>query len=93
MRVFVAWLVMANPVADSVHLVRVITDDREHQLWVAATSREDAVTEVLNAIPEGWAASLLTNKLSPVEVEALNLRSGEVREITLNRRQPDQKAN
>lgn len=37
------------------HLVRVTTDDRTHQLWAAATSREEAVDRVLDAIPEGWA--------------------------------------
>jgi len=33
-----------------VHLVRVITDDPEHQTWVAATSREDAVSRVLEGV-------------------------------------------
>jgi hypothetical protein len=65
-----------------VHLVRVTTDDREHQLWVAATARDEAINQVLNAIPEGWTAALLPNRLSPFEVEILNLRPGEVREIT-----------
>ena len=36
-----------------VHLVRVTTDERENQLWAAATPREQAVRLVLNAIPEG----------------------------------------
>ena len=71
---------MAN--AMEVHLVRVITDNREHQLWVAATPRNQAVNRVLNAVPEGWTAALLDNKLKPQEVEILNLRPGEVREIT-----------
>jgi hypothetical protein len=65
-----------------IYLVRVITDNREHQIWVAATPRDEAVTQVLKAVPGGWAASLLTNKLKPLEVEALNLRPGEVRKIT-----------
>ena len=39
-------------------------------------------TLVLNAVPEGWAAALLSNKLKPEELEILNLRPGEVREIT-----------
>jgi hypothetical protein len=71
---------MANT-AD-VYLVRVTTDDREHQLWAASTPRDDAVTQVLNAVPEGWAAALLTNQLTPQEVNVLNLQPGEVREIT-----------
>ena len=70
---------MAKP---SVHLVRVTTDDREHQLWVAATPREEAVDRVLDAIPEGWAAALLSNRLKPEKLEILNLRPGEVLEIT-----------
>lgn len=71
---------MAEPTG--VHLVRVITDDREHQLWAAATSRQDAVTRVLNAIPEGWTASLLDGELQPLEAKVLNLALGTVREIT-----------
>jgi hypothetical protein len=71
---------MAN--APGVHLVRVITDDRQHQLWAAATPREEAVDQVLDAVPEGWAAALLSNSLKPEEMEILNLKPGEVREIT-----------
>ena len=71
---------MAN--GPSVHLVRVTTDDREHQLWAVASSRAQAVTLVLNAVPEGWTAALLSNRLKPEELEILNLRPSEVREIT-----------
>ena len=71
---------MAN--AENAHVVRVTTDDREYRLWVAATPREEAVTEVLNAVPEGWTAALLSNQLTSQEVELLDLRPGEVREIT-----------
>jgi len=36
------------------YLVRVTTDDRTHQLWVAAASSDEgALTLVLNRIPEG----------------------------------------
>jgi hypothetical protein len=38
-----------------VHLVRVITDDRRHKLWVTATPRHEAVNRALDAIPRGWA--------------------------------------
>ncbi|RXG83650.1 hypothetical protein [Bradyrhizobium zhanjiangense] len=71
---------MAN--TEGIHLVKVTTDDREHQLWVAATPRDEAVTEVLNAIPEGWTASLLTSQLTLEEAEVLKLQPGEVREVT-----------
>jgi hypothetical protein len=64
-------------------LVRVTTDDRAHQLWVAsAFSDEEALTMVLEAIPEGWTAALLANKLKPFEIEVLNLKQGEVWEIS-----------
>ena len=64
-----------------VHLVRVTTDAREHQLWVAATEREEAVTLVLNAVPEGRTAVLLPTRLTVEELLFLNLAPGEVREL------------
>jgi hypothetical protein len=71
---------MAQPLA---HLVRVTTDNRVHQLWVAsASSDQEALVLVRNRVPEGWAAALLANKLTPLEVEALNLKHGEAREIS-----------
>jgi hypothetical protein len=72
---------MANTYAGGIHLVQVTTDDRAHQLWVAATPREEAVNSVLDAIPDGWTAALLTNQLTPQEADALHLRPGEVRNI------------
>jgi hypothetical protein len=51
-------------------------------IWVAATPREEAVNRVLDAVPEGWAAALPSNKLKPEKLEILNLRPSEVREIT-----------
>jgi len=73
---------MANTYAGGVHLVQVTTDDREHQLWVAATPREEAVNSVLDVVPDGWTATLLTNRLTQQEADALQLRPGEVRKIT-----------
>jgi hypothetical protein len=65
------------------YLVRVTTDDRVHQLWVAsASSDEEALVLVLNRVPEGWTAALLSNRLTPLEIEALNLKPGEAREIS-----------
>lgn len=62
-----------NP--DDFYLVRVTTDDRAHQLWVAAAaSEEDALTLVLNAVPNGWTASMVSNKMTRTEVEVLNLK-------------------
>jgi hypothetical protein len=65
--------------AGAVHLVRVITDDLEYQIWVAATSRDDAVSRVLDCVPEGWSASLLEQGLDPNKAAGLKLRPGDVR--------------
>jgi hypothetical protein len=67
---------MAESSEDGVHLVRVMTDDRQHQLWAAASARGEAVKQVLNAVPEGWTAVLLSNRLTPEEAEILNLNPG-----------------
>ena len=72
---------MASTYAVGIRLVQVTTDDREHQLWVAATPREDAVNSVLDAVPEGWTAALLTSRVTPQEADALQLRPGEVRKM------------
>jgi hypothetical protein len=69
----------------NVHLVQVTTDDREHQVWVAACPREEAINLILNAIPEAWAAALLPSRLKPEEVAIPNLSPGEVHELTLHR--------
>jgi hypothetical protein len=67
----------------TVYLIRVTTDDRTHQLWVAAASSDEgALTLVLNSIPEGWAASVLSNKLNRMEIEVLNLKPGQAREVS-----------
>ena len=77
---------MTNRLEAGIHLVRVTTDNREHQLWVAAArSQEEAIQLVLNAVPEGWTAALLSNKPKLAEIEVLNLEPGEVRELTLQR--------
>jgi uncharacterized membrane protein len=79
---------------DDIFLVRVTTDDGAHQLWfAAAASQEEALALVLNAVPEGWTASLVSSKLTPTEIEILNLKEGEVRELTLNRVTPAPRTN
>ncbi|WP_316399388.1 hypothetical protein [Bradyrhizobium sp. 33ap4] len=65
--------------AIEVHLVRVTTDDGEVQIWLAATSREEAVDRVLDAIPEGWAVSLIQRQLAADHIPILNMAAGEVR--------------
>ena len=63
-----------------IHLVRVISDNGERQIWLAATARDAAVDRVLDAIPEGWTASLVQRELGADEAAALNLSPGEVRQ-------------
>ena len=73
-----------------VHLIRVTTDARRHQLWVAAANTpEQAVDSILKAIPEGWTAAILSNQLRPEEEAALKLELGEIREITASHRPPN----
>ena len=77
---------MATRFETGIHLVRVTTDDREHQLWVAAVhSQQEAIQLVLNAVPEGWTTALLSNKPRLAEIEILNLKPGAVRELTFQR--------
>ncbi len=74
---------MARSFETRVYLVRVLTDDRASRFWIAAgSSPEDAVRLVLNAVPEGWSASPAQVQLSPAELEEVNLKQGEVHEIT-----------
>jgi len=68
---------------NGVHLVRVTTDDRRHRLWAAATSRDEAVTRVLNVIPEGWSARLLDDCLKPRRDAVSTMIAGEVRELSI----------
>jgi hypothetical protein len=50
------------------------------QLWVAAAKPDQALSLVLSAIPEGWAASLTGE--SPTPEQQTNLKPGEVRKLT-----------
>ena len=62
-----------------IQFVRVTTDERKFQLWAAATAREDAINRVLDAIPEGWTASLVDE--TPHNNISMNMMPGEVREL------------
>jgi hypothetical protein len=64
-----------------VHLVRVTTEDGQSRLWAAATSREEAVSRVLQAVPEGWDARLMSNSLRPRRDAVQTMTPGEVREL------------
>jgi hypothetical protein len=63
-----------------VNFVQVTADDRTRRVWMVAAPREQAVSRVLNAIPEGWAASLLP--LRSVRASRLNMQPGDLRELT-----------
>lgn len=72
---------MAHSLPTSAHLVKVLTDDLEYEIWVTATSRDEAVSRVLECVPEGWSASLLEQGLSREEVAILKLETGDVRKL------------
>ena len=77
---------MAKSLAGSIQLVDVTTDIfangvAKKQLWAAAISRDLAVGLVLGAVPEGWTAVLAATRLTPVEIEKLKMKSGDVREM------------
>jgi hypothetical protein len=67
-------------------LVEVVTDGAvgapKRQLWVAAAKPDQAVTLVLCAVPEGWTATITGEHLTPEQEAKLNLKPGEVRELT-----------
>ena len=77
---------MAHSFGDGIQLVEVTTDELvrgepEKQLWAAAARPGLAISLVLAAVPEGWAASLSDVQLKPEEVAALKMQPGEVREL------------
>jgi hypothetical protein len=65
--------------ARSLHCVRVMTDDRTQQLWVAATARDEAVDCVLDVISEGWTARLLDEQFESQADLASDMAPGEAR--------------
>ena len=76
-----ASLQMAHSYPPPAHLVRVLTDELEYEIWVTATSREKAVARVLECVPEGWSASLLEEGLSADEVAVLKLQPEDARKL------------
>ena len=67
-------------VQTQVNLVQVTPDSRRRQVWLAAAPRDEAVSLVLDAIPEGWSAVLLP--LRPVDAAQLKMQPGDVRKLT-----------
>lgn len=68
--------------ANEVCLVRVLTDEREPQVWIIGATEDCAVSLVLDAVPEGWSASLIAEKLTPREITSLRLRPGDIRQLS-----------
>jgi len=65
-----------------IQLVQVTPDDRVRQVWLAAAPRDEALTLVLDAVPEGWSAALLGTRLKPNDVALLHLNPGDVRKLS-----------
>ena len=67
-------------------MVQVATDNLaglpKKQLWVAAAKPDQAITLVLCAVPVGWTAAIADGRLTPEQGALLNLKPGEVRELT-----------
>ena len=68
--------------ANGIHLVRVVTDEGQQRLWAAATSREEAVDRVLEAVPAGSSARLLDGRLKPRQDVVGMMTRGEIRELS-----------
>lgn len=69
--------------SEPLQFVCVTTDQREEQLWVAAASLEDALSAVLEAVPEGWTARPLDDAPYARIHGIHDLLPGEAREISL----------
>jgi hypothetical protein len=74
----------------NIYLVRVTTDDREHHIWAAATSREEAVDRVLDRVPEGWTARLMNGRRDAGQDVLASMKPGEIRELAVARKPDDQ---
>jgi hypothetical protein len=71
-------------------IVEVTADDwpagrPRKEFWVAAAKPSQALTLVLAAVPEGWTAELVTDRVTQQQqasLEKLNLKPGEVCKLT-----------
>jgi hypothetical protein len=55
------------------------------QLWVALAKPSQALTLVLTAVPEGWTAEVVNDRLTPGQLDALgnlHLKPGQVGKLT-----------
>jgi hypothetical protein len=77
---------MAESFGNSFTIVEVTADDLstsepKKQLWIALAKPSQALTLVLAAVPEGWTAELLVQRLTAEQqrtLEGLNLTPGDV---------------
>lgn len=79
--------IMGQSFGNELTLVEVTTDSSaralpKRRLWVAAAKPEQAITLVLCAVPVGWTAAIADGRLTPEQGAILNLKPGEVRELT-----------
>jgi len=78
---------MTQSFGDVIQLVEVTTDDcvrgtAKKQLWAAMAAPAQALALVLAALPEGWSVALADGYVRSKEGALLNLKPGEVRELT-----------
>jgi hypothetical protein len=66
----------------NIFFVRVTTDEREHRVWAAATTREEAVDRVLDQVPEGWTARLMDDRGETGPDALAGMKAGEIRELS-----------
>ena len=59
-----------------------VEDRPTDQLWVAAAPRHEASAAVQRMLPDGWIAELSNLRLTPEHIARLELRPGEIREMT-----------
>jgi hypothetical protein len=77
---------MAESFGNAFTIVEVTADDwaagrPRKELWVAAAKPSQALTLVLAAVPEGWTAELVIDRLTQQQqaaFEKLNFKPGEV---------------
>jgi hypothetical protein len=78
---------MAESFGNEFTIIEVTADDlgRRKQLWVGAAKPSQAITLVLSAVPEGWTAEIVNDRVTPGQLEApqiLHLKPGEVCKLT-----------
>jgi hypothetical protein len=64
-----------------VNLVQVTPDNRIRRVWMVAAPRDETISVLLNAVPEGWADKLLP--LRSVQASWLKMQPGDIRELVL----------